>query len=145
MTTNTSLTTRIEVSLRALGIVWFVSGIAFGVHFRDAFASCLFFFWSMPFFIVGWLVTGIPVVAMGNQIFRIPKIILAVSGAVLGIFVTLLPFELDWAISLGAKHFRLGWSDFKGWPAFGAGIGAGGVILYVWLLSRAVHQNKTQT
>lgn len=57
----------------------------------------------------------------------------------------LLPAGVLWAISSGTEHFKLDWDYLKGWPAFGAGIGASGVILYVWLLSRAVYRAKSQT
>jgi hypothetical protein len=137
---NTTLTIRITSSLRALGICWFVSGVALGLYIWDARGSFLFFFWSLPFFVVGWTLVGVPIIAMGNQILRIPKALLGVAGATAGAMVMLLPTLVLWAISLGTQHFKLDWAYLKGWPLFGAGIGGTGVILYSWLLSRAIYR-----
>jgi hypothetical protein len=140
---NPTLTTRIRSSLVALGICWFVSGVASGLYIWDVRGSFLFFFWSLPFFVVGWTLVGIPIIVTGNRILRIPKVLLGVAGATAGAMVMLLPTLVLWAISLGTQHFRLDWAYWKGWPAFGAGIGAAGLILYGWLLSRAVYRKST--
>jgi hypothetical protein len=137
---NPTLTIRIASSLAALGICWFVSGVATGLYIWDVRGTFLFFFWSLPFFVVGWTLVGIPIIVMGDQILRIPKALLGVAGATAGAMVMVLPTLVLWAISLGTQHFRLDWAYLKGWPAFGAGIGAAGVILYGWLLSRAVYR-----
>jgi hypothetical protein len=135
---NVTLPTRIANCIAALGICWFVSGIASGLCYRDARVSFLMFLWSVPFFVAGFVLVGIPIVAIGNRILKIPKILLGLAGAVGGAFVILLPALVLWAGSLGSEHFRLDWAYLKGWPAFGAGIGVSGVILYSWLLSREV-------
>ena len=137
-----ALTIRIASSLEALGLCWFVSGVATGLYIGDARGTFLFFFWSLPFFALGWALIGIPIIAMGNQILRISKTLLGVAGATAGAFVMLLPTWALWAISLGTEHFRLDWAYLKGWPAFGAGIGGSGVILYRWLLSRAIYPTR---
>jgi hypothetical protein len=91
---------RIVASLKALGILWFVSGIAFGAHFRDVSASFLFFFWSMPYFAAGWVLAGIPVIAIGSRVLKIPVFVLGILGAAVGFFVILFFPLLDWTIHL---------------------------------------------
>jgi hypothetical protein len=135
-----TLAIRIASSFVALGISWFVSGVASGLYIWDVRGTFLFFLWSLPFFIVGWTLFGIPIIVMGDQILRIPMAFLGVAGAAAGAIVMLLPAFVLWAISLGTQHFRLDWAYLKGWPAFGSGIGASGVILYGWLLSRAIYR-----
>jgi hypothetical protein len=132
------LARRIKLSLVALAISWLLSGLALSVHFRLGMDSFVFFFWSVPLFAMGWVLLGIPVIVMGTQILKLPRVVLGVSGAAVGIFIMLLPVEIEWMISLGAKPFKLDWSILKGWPGFGAAIGAGGMLFYHWLLSRAV-------
>jgi hypothetical protein len=46
-------TTRIQASLFALAIAWFLSELALGIRVWDARACSLFFIWSVPFFAVG--------------------------------------------------------------------------------------------
>jgi hypothetical protein len=134
---------RIVASLKALGILWFVSGIAFGAHFRDVSASFLFFFWSMPYFAAGWVLAGIPVIAIGSRVLKIPVFVLGILGAAVGFFVILFFPLLDWTIHLmrpvaGVRYgLDLRWSYLIGWPGFCASLGAGGMIIYRWLFSRA--------
>jgi hypothetical protein len=136
---NPTLTVRIASSLAALGVCWFVFGVAFGFYIWDVRGIFLFFLWSLPFFAVGWILVAIPIIVMGNRILRIPKALLVVAGATAGVFVVLLPY-LVLGASSGNQHFRLEWAYLKGLPAFGAGIGATGVILYGWILSRASYK-----
>jgi hypothetical protein len=140
---NVDLTTRIQASLFALAIAWFLSGLAFGIRVGDARACFLFFVWSVPLFAVGWILLGIPVIAMGTQILKHSRVVLGLSGAIVGFLIMLLPYEIVWMITPGAKQFKLDWSFFKGWPGFGAVIGAGAIFFYRWLLSRAVSCEAT--
>jgi hypothetical protein len=133
---DVALTTRIELSLLTLAISWFLSGVALSVRLWDVRACCLFFLWSVPFFVMGWVLLGIPVIAMGTQILKLPHVVLGVSGAAVGLFIMLLP--IAWLIALGAIQFKFDPSILKSWPGFGAVVGAGGMLLYRWLLSLAV-------
>src|SRR5260370_1868269 len=145
---NATLTTRIGISLEALFATWFVCGVFTGLHFRDFGISLLFLFWSVPFFAVGWILAGIPIIALGNLILRIPTIILGIAGAMAGVFVILLFPVIEWVSYLinpvpGITHsIYLPWSDLMGWPAFCAALGAGGTILYRWLLSRLARRTS---
>jgi hypothetical protein len=140
---DVDLTTRIQASLFALAIAWLLSGLALGIRVWDARACFLFFVWSVPFFAVGWILLGIPVIAMGAQILKHSRVVLGISGAIVGFFIMLLPYAIIWMITPGAKHFNLDWSFFKGWPGFGAVIGAGAISSYRWLLARAVSSEAT--
>jgi hypothetical protein len=143
---NATLPIRIASSVEALGICWFVSAVAAGLRFRDPRVSVLLFLWSLPFFAVAWVLVGIPIIAMGNQILRIPTLLLGVAGAIAGAFIMLLPFFVVSVIARGTIDFAgWRWSSLKSWPAFGGGIGASGLILYSWLLSRAIRPETAQT
>jgi hypothetical protein len=143
-----TLTTRIRISLVALAATWFVCGVSTGLHFLDPAISLLFLFWSVPFFAVAWILTGVPLIAMGNLALKIPTVLLGIAGAMAGVFVILLLPMLEWVRYLirpvpGFTHsIDLPWSYLKGWPAFCALLGAGGTVLYRCLLSRASTPNK---
>jgi hypothetical protein len=132
---------RIYISIEAIGICWFISGIASGVRFRDPEVSFLVFLWSLPIFAFGWVLVGIPIIAMGNRILRVPKILLGITGAIAGGLVMLFP-TFDVTVISRISFAGLRWSSLNGWPTFGAGIGASGVIIYSWLLSREIKRSK---
>ncbi|MEO8737370.1 MAG: hypothetical protein ABI380_12620 [Edaphobacter sp.] len=131
---------RITISVAALAICWFVYGVAFGIYLRDVQGTVAFFIWSLPFFAVGWVLMGIPVIAMGNRILKIPKILLGIAGAVAAVLIILALYFVLAVIAQGTVHLsKWSWSSQTGWPLFGFGsaIGASGAILYAWLFSRA--------
>jgi hypothetical protein len=140
--------TRIAISLVALFIAWFVSGVATGWKLGDPRAAFAFCLWSIPFFAVAWVVMGIPIIALGNRILGVPQIILGISGATVGALVIAFPAVIVWTISPGTgQHFNWSafrdWSYWRGWPAFGAAIGAGVTIVYRWLLRWATRRTRS--
>jgi hypothetical protein len=137
------ISTRVQISLIALAATYIVGDVSIGLWFWDLQISLLFLIWSIPFFAVGWLVTGVPIIAAGDLVLRIPTVLVAVMGAAAGVFVLLLMPLLEWLRYLiwttpGITHsIDLPWSYLKGWPAFCAALGAGGTMLYRWLLLKA--------
>jgi hypothetical protein len=130
-------------SFEALGICWWVGGIGMGLRFQDPGAAFLFYLWSVPVFGFGWVLFGIPVIALGDRILRVPKLLLGAIGAVAGWVVILAPFFVGWALSgPGRQPLRINWKYLSSGPVFGAGIGATALMLYVWLLSRAIQKKS---
>src|SRR5690242_9815440 len=113
------LGSRINISIYALAICWFVTAIAVGLYAHDprAFLACLF--WSLPQFGAAWVLVVLPVVAMGQYILRIHVIVVIVVGAISGILIILLPIAIVWLLSRGTMHFKWNWEYFQGWPSFG--------------------------
>lgn len=132
-----TLAIRVNISINALAICWFVTAIAVGLYALDlrSFAAALI--WSTPLFIPGWVLVALPVVAVGERILRIPVIILALMGAISGLLIVVLPFFIVWMIAPGSKHFKFEfqWAYFRGLPSLGAANGACGMTLYRWMLS----------
>jgi hypothetical protein len=141
---NVKLSRRMQISLIALAATYIVGGVSVGIRFWDHQISLLFLIWSLPFFAVAWIVTGVPIIAAGNLILRIPVILVVLAGAAGGVFVLLLLPLIDWVKYLLwptpgiSRPINLPWSYLVGWPAFCAALGAGGTVLYRWLLSRAI-------
>lgn len=143
---NGKLSTRIQISLIALAATYIVGGVSVGFRFWDVRIFLMFLFWSLPFFAVAWIVAGVPIVAAGNVVLKIPVILVWVAGAAAGVFIVILLPLVDWIKYLLwptpgiSRSISLPWSYLKGWPAFCAALGAGGAALYRWLLSRVISQ-----
>ncbi|WP_144312458.1 hypothetical protein [Terriglobus saanensis] len=140
---HSNLPLRIAISFAALAICWYTSAVAAGLRFQDPGMTALLFLWSLPFFAVGWVLAGIPMIAMGNRILRIHTILLGFAGAIAGAFAILIPFFVSAVIANGtinSSEWR--WSSLESWPAFGAGNGTCAVILYRWMLSRATKRTE---
>ena len=143
---NIKLSTRIQISLIALAATYIVGGVSVGFRFWDVRIFLMFLFWSLPFFAVAWIVAGVPIVAAGNVVLKIPVILVWVAGAAAGVFIVMLLPLVDWIKYLLwptpgiSRSISLPWSYLKGWPAFCAALGAGGAALYRWLLSRVISQ-----
>ncbi len=126
---------RLWASVGALAICWFMGSIAFGVYLRDGGATLAFFFWSVPFFIAGWVLVGLPMIAMGDRVLKVPILLMGIAGAIAGTLVVLLPFVLTALILNGSIHLQEDWNSEKSaLPAFGAGIGACAMMLFRWFL-----------
>jgi hypothetical protein len=143
---NVKLSTRIQISLIVLAATYIVGGVSVGFRFWDVRIFLIFLFWSLPFFAVAWIVAGVPIVAAGDLILRIPVILVVLAGAAAGVLIVMLLPLVEWSRYLLwptpgiSRSVDLPWSYLRGWPAFCAALGAGGTALYRWLLSRVIHQ-----
>jgi hypothetical protein len=142
---NARLSTRIQISLIALAATYIACAVCFGLRSWNLQITLLSLIWSLPFFATAWIVTGVPIIAAGNLVLRVPVILIGLAGAAAGVFVLLLLPLMEWVKFLiwpipGINHsINLPWSYLMGWPAFCAALGAGGTVLYRWLLSRIIH------
>ena len=140
---NVKLLTRIQISLIALAATYIVGGVSVGFRFWDLRIFLLFLFWSLPFFAVAWILTGAPIIAAGDLVLRVPVILVVLAGAAAGVLVLLLLPLVEWVKYLIwptpgiSRSIDLPWSYLRGWPSFCAALGAGGTVLYRWLLSRS--------
>ena len=130
----------------ALAATYIVDGVCVGFRFLDLRICLLFFIWSLPFFAVAWMVTGVPIIAAGNLVLKVPVILVVLAGATAGVFVVLLLPLIEWVKYLISpapgisRSISLPWSYLMGWPVFCAALGAGGTVLYRWLLSRIMNR-----
>src|SRR5690348_553125 len=86
-----SFSTRFACSFKALGIMWFVSGIIFCVIVKGPNTVSFWGIWGSAFFALGWLFVGLPIVALGEQILRASFLLLVVAGGLGGSLVMALP------------------------------------------------------
>jgi hypothetical protein len=138
--TNVALKARIGFSLTAVGVTWLLSSIGFGIYARDARALVAFLIWSVPFFVLGWVVVGVPLIAWSNQISRKPGflLVLGITGALAGGLIMLAPGVYVRWVSPESHFMPFTLAELTGWPSLGAAIGATAMLFYGWLLSRYV-------
>jgi hypothetical protein len=143
---SVKLSTRIQISLIALAAAYITGGVSVGFRFWDLRIFLLFLIWSLPFFAVAWVVAGVPIIAAGNLVVRIPLIVALLAGAAAGVLVLMLLPLLEWVKFLICptpgviRSIDLPRSYLMGWPAFCAALGAVGTIQYRWLLARIINQ-----
>jgi hypothetical protein len=120
---------RALITVRAVCLGWLISGTIFALYMRDMGAFGLWLLWSMLFFIAGWVLVGLPLIAIGDEVLRCPYVLLALAGGVGAILALALPviFLYTWPrLTIGR------W----GWYVVAAGVGALTTILYRVLLER---------
>jgi hypothetical protein len=102
--------------LGALAIAWLFSGIVFSIVVHGPGTISAWLIWGSFFFLVGWMFVGLPIVALGDRILRMNRLLLmAVAGAG-GAAVMLLAVALTKMAATG-EIYRFSWSlgDFL-WP-----------------------------
>jgi hypothetical protein len=135
-----ALKARIGFSLTAVGVTWLLSSIAFGIYSRDARALIAFLIWSVPFFALGYVTVGLPLIALTSQLPLKPglMLILGITGALAGGMIMLVPGVYVRWISPASHFMPYTMAELTGWPSLGAAIGATAMLFYAWLLSRYV-------
>ncbi|HET7216016.1 MAG TPA: hypothetical protein VFL79_20670 [Terriglobia bacterium] len=86
-----SFSTRLACSFKALGIMWFVSGIMFCLIVKGPSTVSFWCIWGSAFFVLGWLFVGLPIVALGERILRASFLLLIFAGGLGGSVVMALP------------------------------------------------------
>lgn len=93
---RSSLEIRLECSAKAVVMSWLLFGALYSVITcvlaRSLDPIGLWLFWGAPFFFAGWLVIGLPLVAVGDRICHINLFLIAIlagfSGDLLAILLT---------------------------------------------------------
>src|SRR5260370_36513267 len=75
---------RLASSLKALGIAWLVSGIVFTIIVRGPSTIQAWCIRGTGFFVIGWIVVGLPLIALGELVHRVPYLLLAMAGGLGG-------------------------------------------------------------
>ncbi|MGH9772574.1 MAG: hypothetical protein ACRD4Q_12910 [Candidatus Acidiferrales bacterium] len=125
---------RLLCSLLALAVIWTVSGIAFtslagGRHLLTAWLV-----WGTAIFLVGWVVVGLPVVALGDRVASRKYLpVVSLSSGLGGAFFLFLP---DLVARFTGRVYSYEWSlaDLV-WPAIGFSMAAATALMY-WILLR---------
>ena len=122
---------RIASSFVALAIACLSAAVAFGIYSRSANGAVLFLISSIPVFAIAWILVGIPAVAAGRLLFKMPVWGVGLLGAVAGAIII---FALDREDHLyRPEHLFV-------FPALASVSGAAGMVIY-----RLLIETRTKT
>jgi hypothetical protein len=137
-----SVATRVLCSLKALGAGWLISDVVFTLVVRDPRAILLWLFWGTPFFVIGGIFVGLPIVGLGDRTLRISRALIAVGGGLGGALSMALPGIVVGIIQPAAVHLDLSPAGLA-WELIAFVIAAPTTLLYRVFLDR--HAAKTTT
>ena len=109
---------------------------------------CLF--WSVPVLAFGWVLVGLPAVALGDRVLTISVWLLAAAGAATGVFIIFLFPLLNVASEMLhpkpglTSQLALSESNMLGWLLFFAGLGAAGMMTYRWRLEGEIASQQAK-
>ena len=123
-------------SLSAAGLAWLISGSVFVVVVRGPGIIWGWLIWGTLFILAGWIIVGLPLVALGDKILRIGRLLVMLIAGMGGAPVMELPFFFTKLATTNAGY-RWSWSlgDF-GWPTIAFAIAAPTGWLYRKLLQK---------
>lgn len=110
---RTTISTRVACSFKALAIAWLLSGTVFCILVKGPGTVSFWCIWGSAFFALGWLLVGLPLVALGERILRVPFLRLIFAGGLGGALVMALPAIIfSYYLPPGA-HWRHSFNDLK--------------------------------
>lgn len=110
---RTSIATRVACSFKALGIAWFVFGTMFCLIVEGPRTVSFWCIWGSAFFALEWLIVGLPLVALREQIFRASILLVIFAGGLGGALVMALPtIVFGYYLPPGA-HWKHSFNDLK--------------------------------
>jgi hypothetical protein len=131
---------RISSSLKAVSIVWLISGTVFAVVIRGPSTITAWLIWGTFFFLSGWILVGLPLIALGDRILRMSCLLLMLVVGTGGALVMELPVIITTLVDTRAGY-RWSWSleNFR-WPgvAFAIAATAG------WLYHKFLNEESTR-
>ena len=123
---------RVSCSLKAVGLIWLVSGVVFVLAIRGPNTVIAWVIWGTAVFVVGWLLVGLPFVALGDTVLRMSAVPLVLAAGAGGVAVAELPNAII-RILEPATHFVWSVRDLI-WPGLAFVIAASSAWLYRILL-----------
>jgi hypothetical protein len=85
---------RIQCSMLAILICWGIAGLLFNLFIKGPRVWITWLYWGGSFCFIGWILVGIPLVAAGNRIYRIPPTLLTIGVGLCGALIVSLPFSI---------------------------------------------------
>lgn len=89
--TRRTFSCRVTCSFKALGIAWLISGAIFCIIIKGPDTVSTWCIWGSALFALGWLFVGLPLVALGELLRRVPFPIRILAGGLGGALVMALP------------------------------------------------------
>jgi hypothetical protein len=108
------------------------SGVVFVLVAKGPGAVSAWLIWGTVVFLAGWILVGLPVIALGDKVLRLNTAVLTTAAGLGGAVVMELPYVLVQALS-PTLHFVWSTHDFI-WPVLGFLIASSAAWLYRTLL-----------
>ena len=96
----------------------------------------LWLMWSSVFFAAGWVLVGLPLIALGERARQMPVAMLLAVGWLGGMMLLLLPNIIVRWSTPQVHYVPFTWEMLLGWPSLEGALGAVTVAVYRVLLSR---------
>jgi hypothetical protein len=110
MTEQPGVGIRVACSFRALALVWLISGVVFCFAVKGPGTLVVWIIYGTFFFMVGWILVGLPLIAMGNRVCHVPALSFAALAGLCGSFIVELPTLIIYILSLSRGPQRLTWA-----------------------------------
>ena len=122
--------------MNAASIAWLISGSVFVVVVRGPGTISAWLIWGTLFILAGWVIVGLPFVALGDKIPRMSRLLVMLIAGAGGALVMALPFLFTKLVTTNAGY-RWSWSlGDLGWPSIAFAIAAPAGWLYRKLLQK---------
>lgn len=132
---------RMSCSLKVASIAWLISGSVFVVVVREISGWLI---WGTLFILAGWIIVGLPLVALDDKILRMNRLLLMLIAGTGGALVMELPFVVTFVVTkLAAPKAGYRWSWSLGdlaWPSIAFAIAAPAG----WLYRKLLHEESTR-
>jgi hypothetical protein len=138
-----TITDRIGVSIKALGTTWLLAGVVFCIAIKGLGTVSAWLIWGSGVFIIGWLFIGLPLVAIGDRVTRLPALLLAFGGGLAGALLMLSPNLVGRIVQPDVHWAAFSFHDLA-WPGVAFAVAFVAVTLYRTFLLRSLRHGALQ-
>jgi hypothetical protein len=128
--------TRLVASVKALSIIWLLSGLVFCLIIKGPGTLAAWTIWGSAVFIAGWVVVALPLIALGDRVFRIPAPLLVFAGGLTGALLMWAPSAVVRIVSPDVHYVPFSIRELA-WPGLAFAVAAPATGLYLFFLKRA--------
>ena len=131
---------RLVASIVSLAVCWLIAGVVFSLVVQGPGAFLGWLIWGGAVCFIAWLLVGLPLVAAGDHIFRLPAPIFVLGVGFAGALVMALPSLIGVLTNNFGAAGRVVFTADRTWWGFEAGafaIGAASAWGYRRLLQRS--------
>jgi hypothetical protein len=124
---------RLTCSLLVLGISWALSGSVFAVLIQRSDFLRAWFIGGTIIFLMGWIIVGLPLVALGDRISSVKYFpVITIGSGLTGAFILFIP-DLMARVLDQKRQYPWSLSELV-WPGIGFSIAAPTALIYCILL-----------
>ncbi|HVO71562.1 MAG TPA: hypothetical protein VMT24_16040 [Aggregatilineaceae bacterium] len=123
---------RVSCSIGAASVAWLFSGVVFVLIIKGPGTVNVWLIWGTAVFLAGWILVGLPFIALGDMVLRMNTAALMAAAGLGGALVMELPYAIVRSFT-PSLHFLWSVHDLI-WPCLAFAIAAFSAWLYRTLL-----------